>query len=334
MWTWWSLRRWLAAVALVTMANICGAKGSWSQLQAMYCGAKDCYDLLGVTRASDVAEIKKNFRRLSLQWHPDRNSDSEAPQRFREIAKAYSVLSSPETRSAYNYYLDDPESVLSLYYGFRAVYPAQTNPVLVFVVVLLVLSFLQYVNSSWAFERYRHAITRSDKFKKAVECQIWDTFGDSFNKMAASGQDEARKAAEVQVLRDRVQIDGITPRVVEWRELLAIQVILLPYHFSAWILWQIRWFIRHTVLRQSYGADEEEHLTRRSLGYNTAKWNRLGDTKKAELIGRKLWIRDNLLAYEKEEQERQRETRNSSAKYKQWKRWKKKNPDTTFLMDD
>ncbi|KAJ2781064.1 DnaJ sub B member 2, partial [Coemansia javaensis] len=67
------------------------------------------YELLGIERTAGADEIKKAYRRLSLQWHPDKNPDNlaEAEERFKQVAEAYSVLSEPETRAIYDKYGED-----------------------------------------------------------------------------------------------------------------------------------------------------------------------------------------------------------------------------------
>lgn len=54
---------------------------------------KDWYKILGVSKTASVSEIKKAYKRLALQWHPDKNVDNreEAEAKFREIAAAYEV---------------------------------------------------------------------------------------------------------------------------------------------------------------------------------------------------------------------------------------------------
>jgi molecular chaperone DnaJ len=65
---------------------------------------KDYYKTLGVSPAASMQDIKKAFRRLALQFHPDKNHDnSHATARFREIQEAYEVLSDPLQRETYNY---------------------------------------------------------------------------------------------------------------------------------------------------------------------------------------------------------------------------------------
>ena len=63
---------------------------------------RDYYEVLRVSRTADQAEIKKAFRRLARELHPDVSDEPDAEERFREVAEAYEVLSKPETRQQYD----------------------------------------------------------------------------------------------------------------------------------------------------------------------------------------------------------------------------------------
>ena len=65
---------------------------------------QDYYELLGVARDADEQTIKKAFRRLARQLHPDVSEEPGAEARFREVTEAYEVLSSSETRALYDRY--------------------------------------------------------------------------------------------------------------------------------------------------------------------------------------------------------------------------------------
>ncbi len=63
----------------------------------------DYYETLGVSRDASVEDIKKAYRRLAMQYHPDRNPDNpQAEEKFKQINEAYEVLSTPEKRSQYD----------------------------------------------------------------------------------------------------------------------------------------------------------------------------------------------------------------------------------------
>ncbi len=64
---------------------------------------QDYYELLGVSRNAEESEIKKAYRKLAMKYHPDRNSnDKAAEEKFKEIQKAYAVLSDRQKRAAYD----------------------------------------------------------------------------------------------------------------------------------------------------------------------------------------------------------------------------------------
>jgi DnaJ-class molecular chaperone len=65
---------------------------------------KDYYQILNVSRDASAQGIKKEFRRLALQYHPDRNPENvwEAGEKFKEISEAYEILSDEQRRRQYD----------------------------------------------------------------------------------------------------------------------------------------------------------------------------------------------------------------------------------------
>ena len=64
---------------------------------------RDYYEILGVDRNATQEEIKKAYRKLAVQYHPDKNpGDKEAEEKFKELAEAYAILSDPEKRRRYD----------------------------------------------------------------------------------------------------------------------------------------------------------------------------------------------------------------------------------------
>jgi molecular chaperone DnaJ len=91
-------------------------------------GKRDYYEVLEVARDADDDTIKRSYRRLAMQYHPDRNQgNQEAAERFRECAEAFEVLRDPEKRARYDRYghagleglnlphFEDADSVMDLF---------------------------------------------------------------------------------------------------------------------------------------------------------------------------------------------------------------------------
>ena len=65
----------------------------------------DYYDTLGVSKTATAEEIKRSFRKLAMQYHPDRNPDNkEAETKFKEVNEAYEILKDEQKRAAYDRY--------------------------------------------------------------------------------------------------------------------------------------------------------------------------------------------------------------------------------------
>jgi molecular chaperone DnaJ len=65
---------------------------------------RDYYEILGISKGATQDEIKRAFRRLAMQYHPDRNKAADAEQKFKEINEAYEVLSDEQRRKTYDQY--------------------------------------------------------------------------------------------------------------------------------------------------------------------------------------------------------------------------------------
>ena len=65
---------------------------------------RDYYEVLGISKTTPINEIKSQYRKLALKFHPDRNKSKEATEHFKEISEAYAVISDPEKRKIYDQY--------------------------------------------------------------------------------------------------------------------------------------------------------------------------------------------------------------------------------------
>lgn len=84
---------------------------------------RDYYEVLGLGRGANPAEVKSQYRKLALKFHPDRNKSDEAAEHFKEISEAYAVLSDPKKRALYDSYghqgVDSQYSTEDIFQGAR-----------------------------------------------------------------------------------------------------------------------------------------------------------------------------------------------------------------------
>lgn len=64
--------------------------------------SSNLYEILGISQNATPEEIKKAYHKLAIKYHPDRNTDENATQKFQELSRAYSILSDPEKRRRYD----------------------------------------------------------------------------------------------------------------------------------------------------------------------------------------------------------------------------------------
>lgn len=65
---------------------------------------KDYYKILGVDKSCSESELKKAYRKMALKFHPDKNKDPDASEKFKEVGEAYEILKDPEKRKIYDQY--------------------------------------------------------------------------------------------------------------------------------------------------------------------------------------------------------------------------------------
>lgn len=79
-----------------------------------FCGSTFCYDILEVSEDAQEDVIKKSYRKLAREWHPDKNPEKGAREKFQKIAKAYEILSTEGERTKYDHLMKNPDVYYSL----------------------------------------------------------------------------------------------------------------------------------------------------------------------------------------------------------------------------
>jgi DnaJ family protein C protein 25 len=106
----------LVPMVVVTVTT---AQEYQEDMVVIYCGDKNCYEVLGVNRDSSKNEISKAYRKLAGKWHPDMFRTEEEKKvwekKFKQIVTGYETLREDDSRSEYDYILEHSEEMCHIY---------------------------------------------------------------------------------------------------------------------------------------------------------------------------------------------------------------------------
>ena len=88
---------------------------------------KEYYRVLGIEKGASDDEIKKAYRKLALKFHPDKNKDENAEEKFKEIGEAYEVLSDKDKRAAYEALMCDQYASKSEETSYKPIYTSNLS---------------------------------------------------------------------------------------------------------------------------------------------------------------------------------------------------------------
>lgn len=286
--------------------------------------------------------IKRAYRRLATEWHPDKNPHPDAKMLFQKYANAYEVLSNPAMRKQYNYLLEHPMMFPMHFLMFsKAKYAPKSDVRFVFVLILLGISGVQYL---FAMQRYNNVLKQIKGSPQYVEQlkQLMSGPAKSNSKGGSSKRRESTKASDYEEKKAAAEetlmaeIANLLPPAPSARTTIAFTLFTLPLTSYQSVLFNIAWFFKFTILRSAYGPAEHALLTRLAADISEFEWERMAEADKSELLGLELWVKANLKAF-REEEEAAAQTSSTSArrtaKEKRNLRMKKKGIDVSMPMD-
>lgn len=330
-----------SAYILIILINI--SVSQTQLLEGLYCGKENCYDVLSVTRDSSRSDISKAYRSLAKKYHPDVHHTVEGKReneiKFKEIATAYEILRDEDSRTDYDYMLDNPQEYYAHYYRYyrRRVSP-KVDVRLVLIVTISVISIIQYYS---AWQRYESAIKyflTVPKYRlKATEIvqsrQGKDLTKKTKGKLSKAEQKEENEKLIRQIIEENMDIKGAYAKP-EIKNILWIQLLILPYTITMYIVWYIRWIINFTILKKPYGEEEKLYLIRKFMAMGQNQFNAIEENTKNEYLQLELWIKHNFIKWKKEKEEEMKLNLAENPRYKQYRRYMKNHEPRRMTFDD
>jgi len=299
-----------------------------AQVENLYCGKDNCYDVLAVEREATKSEISKAYRKLARKYHPDRYKEDDAEEVFRKIATAYETLKDEEARADYDYMLDNPDYAYYHYYRYykRKVAP-KVDVRVVIAATISVISVLQYMHKHVRFNEAIEYAMQQPKFKnQAMKIAHDEGLLTKGKKVKGKKSKEEKKEEEARILRevveDSIDIRGgySKPQVTD---ILWVQLAISPYYLVLYIAWGARWVWKFWILKEEYGKEEKEHLTRKGVGLSQMYWEAMDQPTRDHYLSRELWVAEHLKEFKEEQEEEMRVKLAGNNKHKMWRRYMK-----------
>ncbi|XP_053678373.1 dnaJ homolog subfamily C member 25 homolog [Anopheles nili] len=319
---------------LIIFLGFCAVSINGNYLDQFYCGKDNCYELLGVTRESTKQEIAKSYRQLARKFHPDLHHGVEqkqvAEESFKKIATAYEVLKDEESRNDYNYMLDNPQAYYSHFYRYYR-RKAKIDVRLVIVVTISIISCIQYV-TRW--QRYDTAIKyfmSLPKYRnKALE--MINQSQSNGNGMSGGGKHRAKLSkAEIRkendeqirkVIENNMDIQGAYAKP-EIKDILWIQLFLLPYTIGRYFCWNARWIWKFNILKHPYGREEQLYLIRKYMKLTSVQFNSIATENVDQFLKEQLWVKSNFDRFKAEQENEKKKQMADNPRYKAYRRYMK-----------
>ena len=319
----------IATVCSVVIVAVTGVSTPNVGGEDMYCGADDCYSVLGLQKLVDVShkDLKKAYRRLALKYHPDKNKDADASDKFLQVARAFEALS--ENKDDYDYYLRHPEEAMYNQMRFyRYHYAPKTDLRFVVSGVLLLITVVKYIAQKNAYSKMVAGWKKLPRVQAWAREEVLKTRG---GKMKVTRAVEKEKLlVEINAFLDEkaathLNVMGARKKP-EFMDLFFVQLLCSPWWATSWIYSEVRLMLR---MRKNTLTDEDKSLlTRRVLGLSKVQWeednaeNSIDPVLKDDLLSREIWVAENYEAWKKSREEKF--AQKSKGRYKQWVRSKKK----------
>lgn len=302
------------------------------------------YIVLGVTRESSRSEIAKAYRSLAKKLHPDvqgpQVGKEEAERNFMRIASAYEVLRDDASREDYDYMIDNPEEMWAHYYRYYRRRAAPNVDIrLIVAVCITLISGVQYYSAWYRYESAIDYLTTQPKYRfQALEIAKREKLFEETNGKKSKEKESKEKEKERQqkiireVIKEKMDIRGGYAKP-DWKQILWVQIIILPYTIYQYFYWYVRWVYRFKWLKEEYGEEEKIYLIKKYLKLSKLEFEALEGDTLAEYIELELWQEDKARIWREEKEEEMKRELATSGRHKAYRRYMKKGPGRLTFED-
>ncbi|XP_073405808.1 dnaJ homolog subfamily C member 25 [Dendrobates tinctorius] len=332
-------------LVVLFLSLVCLAGQSAALTEGLYCGQQVCYDVLGVSRDANKADIARAYRQLARKYHPDRYRTPEdketAHHHFLQVATAYETLKDEETRKDYDYMLDHPEEYYRHYYHYysRRLAP-KVDVRIVILVTVCVISLFQFYSWRSSYNEAIKYLATVPKYRiQATEIAKQQGLlnrGKERGKNKRSKEEMKEEDEEIirDIIKNKIDIKGgyQKPQIYD---ILLFQIIMFPYYFIQYMSWYIRWVYTFNIKGEEYGETEKLYLIRKHMKMSQSQFDSLEDERKKIFLEEELWIRENYEMYKKAQEEEMKKKMASDPRWKRYRRWmKNEGPGRLTFVDD
>lgn len=329
--------------------------GQYYDPSNIFCGKYDCYKILGFDFETwgksppSKDELKKSYRTMSRKWHPDKNKDKGAQDRFMKINKAYTVLTDPKLRKEYDHMRERPDEYFYKY-GSAVLYNYAPKSDTVGVVIFLLLlgcAFTWYAQKNrWqqVADRLVKDATEGLKAGEGGSKQSIEIRAKAEEKLktmkeengTTNGSGEGGKKSKIKLTKKELrekENEELRPIIVDlvneiedfgagfhqptWRDILLVRMAKWPVTLTVGICWEVKFYARR-IRKVEYSDQEREVMASRAVGH--VAWTAASAKDKEEMISREVWVTENLEEWLEVQEIRQL----PAGQQKRYNRWKKK----------
>jgi DnaJ homolog subfamily C member 25 len=321
--------------------------GSYYDPQNIFCGKYDCYKILGFDYESfgkihpDTKEITQRYRKLSRQWHPDKNKHRDAKDRFVKISRAYEVLTTKELRDEYDHLRYNQDAYFEKY-GTSVLwsYAPKTDVTIVVLLILIIGNAF-----SWYSQKHRWQMVADRLTKAAIEDwspmqggtpeskQLREEALAILAEREQSSTDEANdvnsssasKAASKKKAKGAKKLTGKEKKQQEQDTLLPIIKELVNemkdfgggFHQPTWrdlmivalarlpyrIATGTLWQMKYWIRRlRKKELNDEEREVLTSRAVGPVVWDTASESDRKEMMDKELWVIENLVEWNEEQE--------------------------------